>query len=90
MMLSELGMSRLDDCLDHFDDLYQGEYDSLRAFAEQYWDDVGYQQVLDTLPPEVLMFVTVNYDEFGEMMTADQYVARDETTGKVHIFRDEY
>ena len=42
------------DALDHFEDAYQGHYDSVEAYVEQFVEDVGIQRELDQLVPESL------------------------------------
>lgn len=50
-----------------FTEAYLGEYDSLEAYGEHLWDEMGYQQLVDeVLPLEVARYTTVNAEQLAQ------------------------
>lgn len=74
-----------------FTEAYLGEYDSLTAYGEHLWDEMGFQQLVDdVLPPEVARYTTVN----AEYLAQDLWLGGDiqimhKPGGGCWIFRGE-
>ncbi|ACV80914.1 antirestriction protein ArdA [Nakamurella multipartita] len=50
-----------------FTEAYLGEYDSLTAYGEHLWAEMGWQQVVDdVLPPEVARYTTVDAEQLAQ------------------------
>lgn len=50
-----------------FTEAYLGEYDSLTAYGEHLWEEMGWQQVVDeVLPPEVARYTTVDAEHLAQ------------------------
>lgn len=50
-----------------FTEAYLGEFDSLTAYGEQLWEEMGWQQLVDeVLPPEVARYTTVDAEHLAQ------------------------
>lgn len=50
-----------------FTEAYLGEFDSLTAYGEHLWEEMGFQQLVDdVLPPEVARYTTVNAEHLAQ------------------------
>jgi antirestriction protein len=76
------------DRLADFEKAYLGEYDSLEAYAEQLIDDLGYNELLDRLPPNLRPYVHINVAGFAQDMWLNGEVqVYHRSGGGVWIFR---
>lgn len=83
-----LGRSSWED-LDRFEDCYQGRWDSVSDYAEDFLDALGLPQIIEQAVPEELQpYVTIDADAFGRDMAAngEMYVVEDDPAGGVFIF----
>jgi antirestriction protein len=55
-----------EDRLAHFEEAYLGEWDSLRAYAEELLDDLGYTEIVERAVPDSLRhYVKLDYQQFA-------------------------
>ena len=64
----DIGKAYAAEQAERFDEIYIGHYESETAFAEEMWEDSGYQQALERAMPEPLRY----YVEFDA-----EFYARD-------------
>ena len=70
-------------------DCYQGRWDSVSDYAEDFLDALGLPQIIEQAVPEELQpYVTIDADAFGRDMAAngEMYVVEDDPAGGVFIF----
>lgn len=85
---SYLGPSQYDD-LDRFEDCYQGRWESLADYAEDFLDALGLERIIEEHVPEALQaYVRIDAEAFGRDMaiSGDVYVVDDDPAGGVFIF----
>jgi antirestriction protein len=83
--LVEIVGTDTDDALRHFEDHYQGRYDSMEAFAEQLADDLGWPEQLDRLGASLRPYVSIDYGMLARDLGTELYaVEADE--GGVYVF----
>lgn len=83
-----LGRSGWDD-LDRFEDCYQGRFDSLTDYAEDFLDALGLRETIKKVVPDELQpYVNIDAEAFGRDMSynGDIYVVEDDPAGGVFIF----
>lgn len=75
------------DRLDDFHEAYRGHFDSLKSYAEQIADDLGYYDEVAKLPDSLQQYIHVDTDAMARDMTTsgEVYVARN-PEGGVWIF----
>ena len=72
--------------LQRFEESYLGRWDSLEAYAQQVFDDLGLEQQLDDVVPTGLRpYVRIDYEMFGRDVASELHVVQDEA--QVHIFQ---
>lgn len=75
------------DLLARFEDAYLGHWESIEAFAENLFDDFGYQETLDQLIPEHLQpYVRFDAEAFGRDLTLGGDIATSEGDGGIYVF----
>ena len=73
--------------LDEFDNVYQGHWESLTAFADSLWDDCGYEGVLDEVIPEGLRsYVRFDAEAYARDLELGGFIVSSEGDGGVYIF----
>ena len=75
--------------LDRFEDCYQGRFDSLTDYAEDFLDALGLRETIEKAVPEELQpYVNIDAEAFGRDMSynGDIYVVEDDPAGGVFIF----
>lgn len=72
-----------EDDMDRFEDVYQGCWDSLAAWAEDVVDDLG-EGTLDVITEWLRPYVSIDFEQLGNDMATDYYTAEDHDG--VHIY----
>jgi antirestriction protein len=72
---------------EHFEDAYLGHFDSLEAYAEELFDDLGYTQLIDDVIPEHLQaYVRLDVEAFARDLELSGDVTSSEGDGGVYVF----
>jgi antirestriction protein len=75
--------------LDDFDEAYLGQFDSLAAYAEEVFDDLGITRQLDELLPELFRrYVSIDAEAFGQDMWLSGEIAVVQSGSGVWLFRN--
>jgi antirestriction protein len=75
------------DELEHFEDAYLGHFDSLEAYAEELFDDLGYTDLIDQVIPEHLQpYVRLDVEAFARDLELSGDVTSSEGDGGVYVF----
>jgi antirestriction protein len=70
-----------------FEDVYLGYWESLSAFAQELWDDMGYESAIDTALPESLRpYVKFDAEAYGRDLELGGDIVVSEGDGGVHVF----
>jgi antirestriction protein len=83
-----LGRSDWED-LERFEDCYQGRWESLTDYAEDFLEALGLPQIIEQAVPEELQpYVQIDAEAFGRDMSynGDVYVVEDDPAGGIFIF----
>jgi antirestriction protein len=74
--------------LDHFEDAYLGEWQSLTAYAEDLLDDLGLDETIERAVPESLQpYVRIDYEGFArDLELSGDLTSVDSTEGSVWVF----
>ena len=74
--------------LKEFEEGYQGTWDSLAAYAEDFLDDLGVESQLEAVTPEWLQpYVTIDYEAFGsDMELSGDIVTSRAEQGGIYVF----
>lgn len=76
-----------EDLLKRFADAYLGHWETVEAFAENLFDDFGYQDLLDQAIPEQLQaYVTLDAAAFARDLQLGGDITTSEGDGGVYVF----
>jgi antirestriction protein len=73
-----------EDDMDRFDEVYQGCWESLAAWAEDIVDDLG-GNTLEAIPEWLQPYVSISFEQLGRDMAMD-YVTAEDDDG-VHVYQ---
>lgn len=73
-----------EDDLDRFEEVYQGCWESLAAWAEDVVDDLGVTEQLEAVSEWLQPYVSIDFEQLGRDMAMDYYTAEDHDG--VHIY----
>ena len=73
-----------EDDLDRFEEVYQGCWESLAAWAEDVVDDLGVTEQLEAVSDWLQPYVSIDFERLGNDMAMDYYTAEDDEG--VHIY----
>lgn len=80
------GSARLD-LIESFEDAYNGHWETVEAFAESLWADLGYQETLDqAIPDNLQSYVRFDTAAFARDMELGGDIITSEGDGGVYIF----
>lgn len=75
------------DALDRFEDAYLGHYESIEAYAEALFDDLGYQDLVERAIPEHLQpYLRLDVEGFARDLELAGDVTTSEGDGGVYVY----
>jgi antirestriction protein len=76
-----------DEIVDQFDDRYQGEWDSLEAYAEMLLEELGADRIIDEAPEWLQPYISIDADGFSrDLEISGDIVTVERPDGGVWIF----
>jgi antirestriction protein len=73
--------------LEHFEDAYLGEYESVEAYAEALLDDLGYPDLIEHAIPEHLQpYIHLDVEAFARDLELSGDITTSDTDGGVYVF----
>lgn len=84
-----LGSACWQEDLDHFEDCYQGRWESLTDYAEHLLDDMGLEAIIEQAVPENLQpYVRIDAEALGRDLVygGDLHAVEDDQAGGVFLF----
>ncbi|CAG4927225.1 unnamed protein product [Acidithrix sp. C25] len=77
--------------LGRFEDAYRGHFDSLVDYASQLFDDLGYNDLIETIVPEHLRsYVRIDIEAFARDLELSGSISTSEGDGGVYVFDEIY
>lgn len=86
------GWEDIEDLMRTLEDIYQGEFNSVDEWAEEYFDGTGLlDEILANVPESLRYYVNIDYAGFARDcdMNGDVIFAED-TSGRMHVFNGQW
>ncbi len=81
-----IGVDEAAEHTESFEDAYMGHFDSLTAFAQEQWESLGYDEVLEALPPEIRSYLRIDFAMWARDMRLSGAVDYTEDDAGIHAF----